>query len=173
MRSAVASSSTTEPAVFLWFVGGAFLAVWVVFREPAIDYRLVMLGAVVPDVVDGAAGGVWVAHTVLASVVLLTVVMLATRGRRLTRRQLLALPIGTFLHLVLDGAWTDRDVFWWPFLGGPLDGRLPSLERGGVNVVLELLGLAILVWAWRRFELHDPARRARFLRTGRLSRDLI
>lgn len=159
--------------MLLWFAGGAFLAVWVVFREPAIDYRLVMLGAVVPDAVDGLTGGRWLAHTVLASVVLLTLVMLATRGRRLLRRQLLALPIGTFLHLVLDGAWTDRDVFWWPFLGGQLDGRLPSLDRGVANVVLELLGVAILVWAWRRFELHDPERRARFVRTGRLSRDLV
>ncbi len=160
--------------MLLWFAGGSFLAVWLVFRDPAIDHRLVMAGAVLPDVVDVAAGGTWVGHTVLASVVLLLGIMLATRGRRLLRRQLLAVPIGTFLHLVLDGAWTDTETFWWPAFGADLDGgRLPSLERGGLAVVLELVGLAILVWGYRRFRLDEPERRRHFLRSGRLGRDLV
>src|SRR3954469_3800302 len=134
-RSAAASwCSASHPAVFLWFAGMAFVVVWVVFRDPAIDYRLVMAGAIVPDLVDGLTGGRWVAHTLVASVAVLMVVMVATRGRRRRRRQLLALPIGMFLHLVLDGMWTDRDVFWWPVFGRHLDGRLPSLERGGLDV---------------------------------------
>jgi hypothetical protein len=160
--------------VLLWFAGTSFLAVWLVFKDPAIDYRLVMLGAVLPDAIDVFTGGRWIAHTVTFSVALLTGVMLGTRGRRLLRRQLLALPIGTFLHLVFDGMWADRTGFWWPFLGGHLGGRdLPSVERGWANVVLELIGLAILVWAWRRFKLAEPERWARFRSTGRLSRDLM
>jgi len=160
--------------MFLWFAGGAFLAVWLVFRDPAIDHRLVIAGALLPDLVDAASGGPWVAHTVVASVVLLCGTMLATVGRRRLRRQLLALPIGTFLHLVLDGAWTDTETFWWPALGTQLGGgRLPSLERGAFNVVLEVAGLIILVWAYRRFRLGEPDRRDHFLRTGRLGRDLV
>jgi hypothetical protein len=159
--------------MILWFAGTSFLAVWVVFRDPAIDHRLVMVGALVPDLVDAPTGGPWVMHSVLASVVLLAVVMGATVGRRHLRRQLIALPIGTFLHLVFDGAWADKDSFWWPFSGHFGDGRLPSIERGGLNVVLELLGAAILVWAHRRFRLGEPDRRATFLRTGRLGRDLV
>ena len=160
--------------MLLWFVGGSFLAVWLVFRDPAIDHRLVVAGAVLPDLVDLPTGGPWIAHTVLASVVLLLGIMLATRGRRLLRRQLLALPIGTFLHLVLDGAWTDTETFWWPAFGVDLGGgRLPSLERGALNVLLETAGLAILVWAWRRFRLGEPERRQHLLRSGRLGRDLV
>lgn len=159
--------------MFLWFAGMAFVIVWVVFRDPAIDYRMVMIGAIVPDVVDGVTGGRWIAHTLLGSVTVLTAVMFGTRGRRLARRRLLFLPIGMFLHLVLDGMWTDRDVFWWPIFGGHLGGRLPSLERGGLDVVLELIGLACLSRAWFRFDLADPDRRRRFLTTGRLSRDLV
>lgn len=160
--------------MLLWFVGGSFLAVWLVFRDPAIDHRLVVAGALLPDIVDVLTGGPWVGHTVLASVVLLLGIMLLTRGRRLLRRQLLALPIGTFLHLVLDGAWTDTETFWWPAFGVHLDGgRLPSLERGPLTMVLELAGLAVLVWAWRRFRLHEPDRRRHLLRTGRLGRDLV
>ena len=160
--------------MLLWFAGGSFLAVWLVFRDPAIDHRLVVAGAVLPDLVDLPSGGPWIAHTLLASVVLLLGIMLATRGRRLLRRQLLALPIGTFLHLVLDGAWADTGTFWWPAFGLDLgEGRLPSLERGALNVVLELAGLAILVWAWRRFRLGEPDRRRHLLRSGRLGRDLV
>lgn len=154
------------------------VAVWLVFRDPAIDHRLVIAGALLPDVVDGLlalSGGVgpWPAHTLVANAGLLVAVMLATRGRRQLRRRLLALPIGTFLHLVLDGAWTDTEVFWWPAFGTSVGRQvLPSVERGLVNVVLEAVGLVALVWAWRRFRLGEPQRRQVFLRTGRLGRDL-
>jgi hypothetical protein len=160
--------------MILWFAGASFLAVWLVFRDPAIDHRLVVAGALLPDLLDVWTGGPWIAHTVLFSVGLLTGVMLLTRGRRLLRRQLLALPIGTFLHLVLDGAWADRESFWWPAFGTSFgDGRLPSVERGVANVALELVGAAVLVWAWRRFRLDEAHRRHRLLTTGRLSRDLV
>lgn len=160
--------------MILWFAGMSFLAVWLVFKDPAIDHRLVIAGALLPDLVDVWTGGVWMAHTVLFSVALLTLVMLATRGRRLLRRQLLAVPIGTFLHLVFDGAWTDREVFWWPVFGTSFgDARLPSVERGLANVVLELAGAVVLVWAWRRFRLGEQERRQRFVTSGRLSRDLV
>ncbi len=54
------------------------------------------------------------------------------------------------LHLVFDGVWTDADLFWWPLGGWELDGPLPEAERGWWNVPLEAIGLALLVWAWRR-----------------------
>ena len=160
--------------MLLWFVGMAVVAVWIVFKDPAIDLRLVIAGALLPDAVDVWTGHRWVAHTVLASVVLLTVVMVATRGRRRLRRQLLALPIGTFLHLALDGMWTDRDVFWWPAFGSDFGSRdIPSIARGLADVPLEIIGAIALVWAWRRFHLGDSERRRYFLTTGRIGRDLV
>lgn len=159
--------------MILWFAGMSFLAVWLVFRDPAIDHRLVIVGALLPDAIDGVSGGAWVMHGVVGSVALLAGVMGATVGRRRLRRQLLALPIGTFLHLVLDGAWTNTDVFWWPFSGtGFGDAPVPSFGRGWFNLVLEIAGAAVLVWAYRRFRLFEPERRAVFLRTGRLGREL-
>ena len=158
--------------MLLWFAGTAFVTVWAVFKDPAIDYRLIIVGALLPDVIDVWSGGRWLAHTVLFSVVLLTGVMLGTRGHRLVRRRLLAIPIGTFLHLVYDGMWSDRKVFWWPFFGAKFHGDLPSISRGGLDVVLELIGLALLVWVWRRFRLFERPRRVYFLRSGRLGRDL-
>jgi hypothetical protein len=158
--------------VALWFAGTAFLTAWLVFRDPSFDYRLLIVGAVLPDVIDAAFGGAAVMHSVITSVVLLVVVMLATVHRRNLRRHLIALPIGTFLHLVFDG-FTTSQVFWWPFAGGSL-GRhpVPVATRGWWNLMLELVGLAILAWGWRRFGLSDPGRRRLFLREGRLDRTL-
>ena len=160
--------------MLLWFAGLSLVVVWLVFRDPAIDHRLVVVGALLPDLVDAPLGGPRVLHSLLGCALVLTVVMLATRGRRTLRRQVLALPIGMFLHLVLDGMWARTEAFWWPVFGlGFGDGALPSVERGGLNVVLELAGIAALVWVWSRFRLVEPDRRAVFLRTGRVGRDLV
>ena len=158
----------------LWFAGTAFLAVWLIFRDPAFDYRLVIVGALLPDVVDAAFGGAALAHSVLGSIVLLFLVMLLTIGRRSLRRHLIALPIGTFLHLVFDGAFTTSQAFWWPLAGGSLaEHPLPVTSRGWWNLLLEAIGLVILLWAWRRFGLADPRRRRLFLREGRLDPALV
>jgi hypothetical protein len=160
--------------VILWFAGMSFVLVWAVFKDTSIDYRLVMAGALLPDAIDAFFGGPRYLHTMVFSVGLLLAVMLATRGRRTWRRRLLALPIGTFCHLVLDATWTRSVNFWWPFLGITLTGRgLPSLERPiWLVVVLEAAGLGALLWCRSRFHLHEPERRRQFLRTGRLGRDL-
>lgn len=159
--------------MLLWFAGAGALGVWLVFRSPALDYRLVVLGAVLP-VGEAVLGGPRLTHTLMFAVGLLTVVVLVTRGRRLLRRRLISLPIGVLVHLVLDGIWTRAEVFWWPLFGWDFGvGQLPELDRPLVVIVaLELAGIAALVWCWRAFGFADPARRARFLRTGQLPRDL-
>jgi membrane-bound metal-dependent hydrolase YbcI (DUF457 family) len=138
--------------VLLWFTGMAVAIVWTVFRDARIDYRLVALGALLPDVADAPLGGPRYAHTLLASAALLVLVMLATRGRerRAARKRSLALPIGALCHLVLDGMWARTAVFWWPFLGGGLyDRGLPSLDRPvGLLVAMELAGAVALWWAY-------------------------
>ena len=160
--------------MLLWFAGVSFVIVWQVFHDTSIDYRLVVVGAVLPDVVDPIFGGARVLHTMLGSVVLLTVVMLGTRRRRAARRRLLAIPIGTFLHLALDGMWTDAHIFWWPFLGRSFGhAPLPSIHRPLALLALEeAAGALALGWAWARFRLGEPERRGHLLRTGRLGRDL-
>lgn len=159
--------------MILWFAGMSFLLVWQVFRSPAIDYRMVMLGAVLPTA-EVLTGGPRVLHTLIGSVALLTIVMLATRGHRLVRRRWLGLPIGTFLHLVLDGIWTRAHLFWWPFFGWAFgDGQSPELTRGAFAIVLEVAGAGALAWCWRRFGLDDRSRRDVFLRTGHLDCDLV
>jgi hypothetical protein len=130
--------------VFFWFIGTAVVTVWFVFRDPRFDYRLLIVGAVLPGIVDAFFGGARVMHSVTFSVVLLVVLMLVTPRGTAVRRTLLALPIGTLLHLVFTGAWTNSQVFWWPFLGWSFeDAAHPIAERGWWNVLLELIGLAL------------------------------
>ena len=155
--------------MLLWFVGLSVALVWLVFQSPALDVRVVAVGALVPWL-DGLSGGTWVLHTLVGSAALLAAVMLTTRRRRVLRRRLLGVPIGTFLHLVLDGAWADAELFWWPFLGGDaLGAALPEVARSIVTVAaMEVAGVAAGLWTWRAFGLADPDRRTALVRTGRL-----
>ncbi len=154
--------------MLLWFVATAILTVHLVFTDPAFDHRFLVLGVLLPDVVDGLTGGAWVLHSLTGAVGLLAVVMLVTLGRRPVRKRLIAVPIGVLLHLVFDGVFTVTHVFWWPFAGGFRGEPLPVVTRGWWNLLLEAAGAALLWWTWRRFGWAEPQRRRAFLATGRL-----
>lgn len=154
--------------MLLWYVGLSVVIVLLVFQSSGVDYRLVAVGSLLPLAIDLPARRLWFGHTLLASVVLLVLVMLLTIGRpRLLRRRLLCLPIGAFCGLALSAAWTNTDVFWWPFTGSTLPDA-PLLPAPGIVVLEELAGLAAIVWVVYRYGLRDPARRDELVRTGRL-----
>ena len=156
--------------MLLWFLGTALLTVWYVFTDPRFDYRLLLVGAVLPDVIDLPEGHAKWAHSLTVAVGVLVAVMLVTAGRKPIRRLLLGLPIGMLLHLVFDGAFASTKVFWWPFSGSWGSVRVPSAERSwALNLLMEAAGAAMLWWAWRRFGLSDRGRRQQLLRHGTLS----
>ena len=155
--------------MFLWFIGTATVAVLFVFRDDRFDFRVLALGAVVPDLVDVWSGGAWVFHSVLGSVAVLAVVMATARRGSLTRRRWLALPIGMFFHLVFDGAFNNTKVFWWPFAGFGFNGSpIPSFDRPVLSVIFEIVGALLIAWVWRENSLSTPSVRREFLRTGHL-----
>jgi membrane-bound metal-dependent hydrolase YbcI (DUF457 family) len=155
--------------VFFWFIGTAIVAVGFVFRDPTFDYRLLIIGSVLP-VSDGLLGGARALHSLSVSVLLLAVVMLATAGRRPLRKLLLGLPIGMILHLVFDGAWTDTEAFWWPFTGTTFaDAPLPVTDHLPVSLVLEVVGVAICWWLVRANSLQVAKNLRQFARDGRLA----
>lgn len=154
--------------MIIWFAVMSVVLVAVVFRSPAIDYRTVIIGALLP-VVDAAVGGPRFLHSVVGAGMVMVVVVLATRNRRILRRRLLGIPIGLMCHLVLDGSFTQVRAFWWPVSSQHFaSGQVPELSHLGVSLVLEAVGLAVGWWAWGLFGLRDPARRQRFLQEGRL-----
>ncbi len=159
--------------MFFWFLGLSFAAVLIVFSSPALDYRLVMAGAALPTA-EGLIGGPWVLHTLLAPVVVMTAVMLLTQNRRLVRRQWLGLPIGLFMHLVLDGTWANAELFWWPFLGASdvLGGSaVPEFQRSlPVLVAMEVIGLVVLWFFVQRLDLLGEGKTL-FRSKGQILRD--
>ena len=124
--------------MFFWFIGTAVAAVWTVFRDPKFAYRWVIAGALVPM------------FSVVTVVGILTAVMLLTIGKNATkkaaRKNWLALTMGLFFHLVFDGAFLNTTMFWWPVAGFSLEGYVaPLVERGFLNVPLEMLGIFLLL----------------------------
>src|SRR5664279_3486065 len=110
-----------------------------------IDYRMVMAGSVLPLVETPFGDGPL--HTLIVPTAMLIVIMAVTPGRRLVRRRLLGVPIGMFLHLVLDGAWARTRLFWWPFAGLAFGSdRALVVDRGIWSVVLEVVGAMLGVW---------------------------
>jgi hypothetical protein len=47
--------------------------------------------------------------------------------------------------------------------------RLPVVERGWVNIPLEVAGLVLCAWAWKMFGLRETAKRTAFIRSGTLT----
>lgn len=161
--------------MFLWFVVLAPVVVAEVFRSPLVDYRLVALGAALP-LVEVASGYMVGFHTLLAPVVVLAAVMGGTAGRqRLLRRRLLGIPIGMFVHLVLDGTWTSTALFWWPALGIELEAHLVPEQAAALWLRLgsEVVAIGVLVWAWKRYELEDKKNRTLLMSRGHLARGVV
>ncbi len=155
--------------MLFWFVATAVWSVWFVFRDPKFDYRLVAIAALVPDLIDGLRGAVGPLHSVVTSIAVLFAIMIATAGRKPSRQRLLALPIGMFIHLIFDGAFSNTKTFWWPLTGISLsENSLPSVERGPWNLPLEIVGVIGCVVAWRYFSLADKSHRTNFLKPGSL-----
>jgi hypothetical protein len=154
--------------VLIWFAVLSVVLVAVVFKSPGIDYRTVVIGSVLP-VGEGLVGGPGFFHSVIGAVAVLGIMIVATRNRRLLRRRLLGIPIGMMAHLVLDGSFMVTAVFWWPLRGfRGTDQQIPEWTHLGVSLVLELIGIAVGVWAYRWFGLEDPEKRHRFWTDGRL-----
>ncbi len=156
--------------MFFWFVAFAVCAVLFVFDSPAVDYRFVAAGSVAP-LLEVAASRPLILHTLLGSVLILVTVMVVTIGRRLLRRKLLGLPIGTLLFTMAAGLWTRADLFWWPFLGrnAIASGPFPEFDRPlGLLLLMESIGIGTLLWLGYRLDLADLDNRNRLIATGRL-----
>lgn len=155
-------------AVFFWFLATSVITIGFVFRDPSFDNRLLLVGSVLPAA-DAVFGGARALHSITVSIALLAAVMIATKRGSSVRKTLLGLPIGMFLHLVFDAAWNDTDTFWWPITGlGFDDADIPIVDRGWISLVLEAIGIAGVIWLWKRNDLGNAARRARFRRDGQL-----
>ena len=169
--------------MIFWHLGLATVIVYMTLGRRRIDYRFILLGAIAPDLVDGLLGvfffegpsGRWMAHSILAVVVVSVAIIVGTRGE--TRLAWFGLGVGWILHLVGDGMWSAPETFFWPAFGNTFSEtpREPYswdlfvhpwdhlATWGG-----ELVGLTILAWFWVAFELGRDGRARLFLGDGYL-----
>ncbi|MGH2751758.1 MAG: metal-dependent hydrolase [Actinomycetota bacterium] len=169
--------------MLLWHLGIATVIVYVTLGRRRIDYRMILVGAVLPDVVDGALGlfyfdgptGRWIAHSMLAAMAVTVVIIAVFKGQR--RQSLFGLGVGWLLHLVADGMWRAPQTFLWPAFGGEFSDA-PTEPYGwdlfadpGAHLSTwggELVGLAVLAWFWVAFRLGEDGRLRLFLSDGYL-----
>jgi membrane-bound metal-dependent hydrolase YbcI (DUF457 family) len=173
--------------MIFWHLGGTVALVRYAFRDPNMDLRLLLVGALLPDLIDKPLGRVlqvgdyesgqlW-GHTLALSATLMVVILLATRPRSPQRRLWFPLAVGSLFHLVLDFMWVHGETFLWPFLGtefseAPAGNLVDSLRDNLTTwwvVAGEVAGFLYLAWMWRRAHLDDPEYRSLFWRTGRLT----
>jgi hypothetical protein len=164
-------------------MGLAAAIVYVTLGRRRIDYRFVLLGAVLPDGVDALLGlftfegpaGRWIAHSLLATVAVTVLVVVVFSGER--RIALFGLGVGWLLHLVGDGMWAAPETFFWPAFG--TDFATSPTEPYSLDLFThpwdhiwtwggEFLGVALLAWFWIAFRFGEGDRFRLFLRDGYL-----
>ena len=159
--------------MFFWYIGLSIFGVATIFRSVGIDYRLHRASErCCPLLLDIPFGYRAYGYTLLFAVAMLAIVMVGTIGRpRLVRRRWLCLPIGVFCGLILSGAFTNDELFWWPFLGTTFahDALLPAWW---VVVIEEIVGLFVCWVLVGQYDLYLPGPRDEFFRTGRLTADV-
>ena len=154
---------------------------WVTSVGRRIDLRVLLVGALLPDLIDkpvgrlvfGTFGCRLICHSLLFLVAIACAGLYLYTSRR--RNWLLVLGFGILMHLVLDGTWpVDTQTLLWPLQGL----SFPGIERTGWEqdlwhklltlpsiYVPELVGMAILAYfAWllvRRGKVHAFVRHGR------------
>lgn len=147
---------------------------WLAFLASRIDIRVLLVGSLLPDIIDKPVGhfffrdifnnGRILSHTLLFSAAL------ALAGVYLYRRRgqnwLLVLSSGTFTHLILDRMWQNPRTFFWPLYGltfevidttNWIQNLLHALITDPSVYVPELVGLGVLIWF-----VHQLVRRKTF-----------
>ena len=171
--------------MLLWHLGMTTLVARYVFRDPMMDLRWLAVGALLPDMIDKPIRSIFwndgfhshrlFAHALVAPVAGLLLVMTVTRRGTASRKAAIALVLGWFIHLLLDGVWVSPEVFLWPFfgldfprvIGSEFGALLRDMVSNPLVWVGEAVGAAYLVYLWRT-RLSQEGGVRRFIRDGRI-----
>lgn len=172
--------------MLFWHLGLTVAIIFFTLGRRSIDYRVVMLGGILPDLIDKPIGtllfrqefqnGRIFGHTLLFALILVLGIQTFLRGR--TARRWFVLPIGCLVHLGLDGMWNDPITLFWPLFGTDFPTTISPdywLEiflrpfQEPVYALQESFGLLLLVYFAFAFGLNRKGRLVDFLRTGTLT----
>jgi membrane-bound metal-dependent hydrolase YbcI (DUF457 family) len=157
---------------------------WFVSLSRYVDIRLLLVGSMLPDIIDKPVGmyffrntfnnGRIFSHTLLFLIVISAVGLLIYKKQH--RTWMLALAAGTFTHLLLDSMWKTPATLFWPLLGFSfpktnLENWLQIILHTTVSdptvYLPEIIGLAIVLW----FVIETIKRKqvGAFIKYGRVS----
>ncbi|MBE0480247.1 MAG: metal-dependent hydrolase [Dehalococcoidia bacterium] len=146
----------------------------------SLDLRFLLLGAVLPDMIDKPIGqyffretfsnGRIFSHSLLFFVVMLLAGLIILRVYHKT--WILALALGLLTHLFLDGMWAAPETLLWPLFGSfPREDLtewtariLHDLFVNPAVYFFEYVGALVVGWAGVR--LFEEKRLGAFLRNG-------
>lgn len=154
-----------------------------IFPKYDIDYRLVILGSLLPDIIDKPIGYLifqkyyengWIyGHTLLFSLTLLTL-------SYFIERKYLVLGFSTLLHLIEDRVviYMPR-TFLWPLLGWDFSKNEEFASKWFEHVVsglysdwyiqiTEIIGAVVIFYLMLRYGLYRRHNLVAFMRSGRL-----
>jgi len=129
-------------------------------RIGSIDYRIVLLGSLLPDIIDKplwlfaashiSPSGRGYAHTLLFNLALFICGLILIRYRK---SWLLIISLCSFMHLIFDQLWNSPVVLLWPLLGQfprqETAGWLPNIIQALFSYpsvyIPEIIGLVIVL----------------------------
>ncbi len=152
-----------------------------------IDYRLVLVGSMLPDIIDKPLGGFVLRETLgngrIYSHTLLFLIFLFGIGMffwyKFNYSSFLVLAGGSFFHHILDGMWLFRGTFLWPAHGwGFPEGTsenwlshwMQSLLTDPYVYVPEIIGGIVIIFF--ALELALQKKLLEFFITGKFGRGL-
>jgi len=135
---------------------------WFAALSNYLDIRWLMVGSLLPDIIDKPVGqyffrdtfnnGRIFSHSLLFFVVITAAGLLLFKKARYT--WLLALAAGTFTHLILDEIWQVPQTLFWPFTGlafpvSEIDGWLRTIWEWLISnpsvYIPEITGLVVIL----------------------------
>ena len=161
-KKSIASSSGASQLVPELEESQGSRASWFNTSISRMDIRLLLVGSLLPDIIDKPAGIFFFRETFsngrIFSHTLLFLILITVAGfilyRRYNRTWLLPFSLGTLTHLVFDQMWRTPQTLFWPLLGLSFDRE--DISNWTLNIfhvlftepavyIPELVGVIILI----------------------------
>jgi inner membrane protein len=158
VTSNIDTAAAAAPEASVLTRGILTVAKWTESLGKLFDLRLLVLGSLLPDIIDKPVGifffgeGRIFTHSLLITLLFLVTAFYLQVNHKKTA--LLAVALGMAAHLVLDSMWGNPQVFLWPLYGwgfppgvrtSYLDVWLNTLIHNPGAYLTEAIGLLILV----------------------------
>ena len=157
-----ADSSSSQAAERQGSLQG-YLASGLVSLGNYADIRVLLIGSLLPDIIDKPLGHLFFRNTLsngrTFAHTLLFLILFTLAGVYLYKRNgrtgLLAISFGIFTHLIFDKMWLNTRTLFWPLYGfsfarGDISDWIPNLFKALLTdpqvYIPELVGAVILTW---------------------------